>query len=666
MASILPNGRVQFIDQNGKPLVGGTVEFFEPGTTTKADTYQDVNLSIVNQNPVPLDSRGQALIWGNTNYRQIVKDVNGVTIWDQVVSAAVSFVDLANSGANLVEFDGLTLGEMFMSRLNRVVDSIASLRSLSKLVYSRSHVTGYYAPHDGGGGSYQLDPNDASSVDNGGTVIVAADGGRWKLQITGSVSAKQFGARGDGVVGTNNASGTGTGHDDTLPLQNFLAALTPTLAGYLTMGVYNISSQLAKVANNITLLTDGAANTVINWIGAATDQDFLLFGQAGTDSKYWCVGGIGLESATKMTAGAGIHFVQFMVHNTVEEISCGVLTNNDKMYHGAWLDLVNVFHLNTISATSCQVDGLRFNGSAVNSNGSDLFLGRGNISFCGNGVHQGGGFGGLRTGQINSFANAINYLFDTTIVANLNREVFYEAGSVCDGATTAGVVFDDSLTGGAPVMLSGFIGSSGQLASGAGPYHGIWVKNWRGGRITVNSGQVFNHKGNAIHVDDVTIVMTIAAETNIFNNGGWGVFASSNWLSCYYFGGYIFANALGDLHPNTRCANGTTFSPTITAASGALNGYTSTLRWSTIGKTATWTVFAVVTDKGTATGALSIQLPFQVRLSVAATGLDAQNNISIHGYLSSNTSIEFVSRYDGTTAAVNGAVLVMSGQNEIL
>ncbi|WLE58398.1 hypothetical protein GIY62_14810 [Burkholderia plantarii] len=666
MASILPNGRVQFIDQNGKPLVGGSVAFFEPGTTTKADTYQDVNLSIVNQNPVPLDSRGQALIWGNTNYRQIVKDVNGVTIWDQVVSAAVSFVDLADSGADLIQFDGLTFSDMFKSRLNRVVDSIAELRTLSKLVYTRAHATGYYAPHDDGGGTYQLDPNDNTSVDNGGTVIKANDGGRWKLQTTGSVTAKQFGARGDGVVGTDNTSGTGTGHNDTLQVQNFLAALSPTLAGYLTMGVYNISAQLTKVANNITILTDGAPNTVINWIGAATDQDFMLLGQSGTDTKYWCVGGIGFESATKMTAGAGIHCQQFMVRNSFEEIACGVLTNNDKMYHGAWLDLVNVFHLNTMSATSCQVDGLRFNGSSTDDRGSDLFLMRGNISFCGNGVHQGGGFGGLRTGQINSFVNQINYLFDTTIAARLNREVFYEGGSVCDGATTAGMVFDDALTSNAPVMICGFVGSSGQLNSGTGPYHGIWVKHWPAGRFNVSSGQIFNHKGNGIHVDDVTIVMSIAAVTHIFNNGGWGVYASSNWFTCYYFGGYMANNVLGDLHPNTRCANGTTSSPTITAASGALNSYTSTLRWSTIGKTATWTLFATITDRGTASGALSIQLPFQVRLSVAATGIDAQNNISIHGYLSSNTSIEFVSRYDGTTAAITGAVLVLSGQNEIL
>ncbi|HEP6279547.1 TPA: hypothetical protein VDA67_006060 [Burkholderia vietnamiensis] len=84
--------------------------------------------------------------------------------------------------------------------LNRTVDSIAALRTLDTSVYSRAFVTGYYAPHDGGGGAYQLDLSDNVSADNGGTIIMSADGGRWKLQYAGSVSVIQFGAKGDGAA----------------------------------------------------------------------------------------------------------------------------------------------------------------------------------------------------------------------------------------------------------------------------------------------------------------------------------------------------------------------------------------------------------------------------------------------------------------------------------
>jgi hypothetical protein len=87
---ILPNAKSQFIDQNGLPLASGTVGFYFPGTLNPKPTYQDAAGTIANTNPVTLDSRGQALIWGSGVYRQIVKDASGVTIWDQVTEDANS------------------------------------------------------------------------------------------------------------------------------------------------------------------------------------------------------------------------------------------------------------------------------------------------------------------------------------------------------------------------------------------------------------------------------------------------------------------------------------------------------------------------------------------------------------------------------------------------
>jgi hypothetical protein len=206
---LLQNGKQQFIDSGGQPLANGTVGFYSVGTLSPLPTYQDQAGTILNPNPVTLDSRGQAIIWGAGTYRQIVKDASGVTIWDQIstdggASVATPAADLANQtnpakGAALVGFDNGTLASFFLSKNNRVVDGIATLRTLSKTTYTRAFATGYYAAGDGGGGPYRLDPADTTSADNGGTVIVAADGGRWKLQYFGSVSACQFGVIGDGV-----------------------------------------------------------------------------------------------------------------------------------------------------------------------------------------------------------------------------------------------------------------------------------------------------------------------------------------------------------------------------------------------------------------------------------------------------------------------------------
>ncbi|MCW5141055.1 hypothetical protein [Burkholderia cenocepacia] len=85
MAYLLPNGRQQFIDFNGNPLVGGRVFFYEPNTEDYKTTWQDSDLTIPNANPVVLDARGQATIWGDGSYRQVVYDRKGNLIWDQFV-----------------------------------------------------------------------------------------------------------------------------------------------------------------------------------------------------------------------------------------------------------------------------------------------------------------------------------------------------------------------------------------------------------------------------------------------------------------------------------------------------------------------------------------------------------------------------------------------------
>lgn len=89
-ASILPQGYTQYLDSNGKPLSAGKVYNYIPSTTTFKTTWQDAAETIPNTNPVTLDAAGRAKILGDGSYRQIVKDRNGVTIWDAVTSSTGS------------------------------------------------------------------------------------------------------------------------------------------------------------------------------------------------------------------------------------------------------------------------------------------------------------------------------------------------------------------------------------------------------------------------------------------------------------------------------------------------------------------------------------------------------------------------------------------------
>lgn len=86
MATLLPNGVQQFFSANGTPLNAGSVTFYVPGTTTPKDTWQDAAQTILNTNPVILDTAGEAIIYGTGSYRQIVQDSAGNTIWDELTS----------------------------------------------------------------------------------------------------------------------------------------------------------------------------------------------------------------------------------------------------------------------------------------------------------------------------------------------------------------------------------------------------------------------------------------------------------------------------------------------------------------------------------------------------------------------------------------------------
>ena len=49
----------QYFDNSGKPLSGGFINFYESGTTTRKNTYSDINLTTENENPVELDASGR-------------------------------------------------------------------------------------------------------------------------------------------------------------------------------------------------------------------------------------------------------------------------------------------------------------------------------------------------------------------------------------------------------------------------------------------------------------------------------------------------------------------------------------------------------------------------------------------------------------------------------
>jgi hypothetical protein len=68
-------------------LAGGSVGFYVPNTLTIKQTWQDSGETTLNQNPVPLDANGCAVIYGAGIYRMIVQDSLGNTVYDKLTTA---------------------------------------------------------------------------------------------------------------------------------------------------------------------------------------------------------------------------------------------------------------------------------------------------------------------------------------------------------------------------------------------------------------------------------------------------------------------------------------------------------------------------------------------------------------------------------------------------
>lgn len=80
MAGTIPLSLTQQLDDEGNPLAGGFLYFFDAGTTTPQTPYSDQNLTIELSNPIELDSAGRIpqffLADGNIKIR--LTDANGV------------------------------------------------------------------------------------------------------------------------------------------------------------------------------------------------------------------------------------------------------------------------------------------------------------------------------------------------------------------------------------------------------------------------------------------------------------------------------------------------------------------------------------------------------------------------------------------------------------
>lgn len=322
--SLLLEAVQSYEDNSGRPLSGGLLYTYDAGTLNPKATYKDLAGTIPNTNPIVLDARGEATVYGDGNYRMVLKDALEATIWDRDnvsasgtagADAALALLGVdtgANQGPTYIGFDGGTLADFIRTKNARIVNTIADLRALDSTLYNNAAIIGYYAKGDGVTGAYYVDTADTTSTDNGGTVIVGADNARWKLVWPGNeISVDQFGAKGDGT--TNDATSIQAA---ITAVQN--AAGSGTV--WLNQKVYGISTPL--VANKAILLrgqvrydlasnTNGSTNArpIVKWIGE-TNANIRMFTikPAAAGDCVWGGGALDIEWDGQVKAGGGVHF----------------------------------------------------------------------------------------------------------------------------------------------------------------------------------------------------------------------------------------------------------------------------------------------------------------------------------------------------------------------
>lgn len=276
MSGQLQNGEQQFFDNNGKPLNGGTIDFYVPNTTTRKTTWQDQALTIQNTNPIVLDAGGRAIIWGNGSYRQVLKDNHGNLIWDQVVSDPVTSL-LAKTGASQIGADDGTGGSIFTTVAGFIVALASSIGS---------SLVGFI------------------QAGTGAISRTAQD------KMRERVSVKDFGAIGNDL------------NDDYAAIvkaRDYCLSTTPYKQLYFPAGNYRISQTLSFDFPGISVRGDGKHASIIHCTGTGVAVQFT---NVNPNNGIYAFGGdikqIGIEGNANTTRLLLINFVN---HFLAEDIN---------------------------------------------------------------------------------------------------------------------------------------------------------------------------------------------------------------------------------------------------------------------------------------------------------------------------------------------------------
>lgn len=226
MTALATPPKLQFLDSNGAPLVGGKLYTYAAGTTTPQASYTDYGGGTPNANPVILDSRGEASVWLDTAlYKMALYSATNVLIW--------------------------------------TVDNIGGFATLAQLAASGGAALIGYLP--AGSGAV------ATTV---------------QAKLRESVSVKDFGAVGDGVA--DDTAAIQAAIDYAASLYSVVSGYPRGgIQVFIPQGAYKCSGLILK--NGVSLRGEGNYKTLILMTsnGGTLFKNASATSQLSADSVYW-------------------------------------------------------------------------------------------------------------------------------------------------------------------------------------------------------------------------------------------------------------------------------------------------------------------------------------------------------------------------------------------
>lgn len=168
-----------------------------------------------------LDVYQETSMMGVLNKHDVV--INDGTVLTDYVAGSVEHtlvkLGVVNSSVDIVDGRSLVKRSLELTTKNNDPKNVAELRKARpEYAGQKLDIDGHTLPGIGGGPFYH-DPDDSTSPDNNGTVIVNEWGDRWRRNNGGIKNTREFGAIG------NYDPLTDTGSDDTLAMQSLFDSL---------------------------------------------------------------------------------------------------------------------------------------------------------------------------------------------------------------------------------------------------------------------------------------------------------------------------------------------------------------------------------------------------------------------------------------------------------